>query len=288
MRIGIGMALTAAAGAPLGVQSASAEVTGATEITFTLTTSYAYAGVAIRVSGSGGSYLTWFLPVQATSHTIVLDAADGILAGTTYEWYPYVTNDPLDAEANRVRGTGGTVAVPAAGRTDNFTRANSTTTLGTPSDGGSAWVAQTGTWGINSNAGYCVTVTPNATAVLETSLSNVAVSITISTRGTFSGPVARAADANNFLMGVAEPGQLSMYKRVGGTFTQLSGSYFGAVADGDVLILRVNSSNLIEFVQNGVVRVSATDSAGSGNTLCGWYASNDTTVRFDDLSVVAN
>lgn len=42
--------------------------------------------------------------------------------------------------------------------TDDFNRADSTTSLGTASDGVHAWTAQLGTWGINSNQGYCPTL----------------------------------------------------------------------------------------------------------------------------------
>ena len=99
-------------GSGLSVISASAEVTGTTEITFTLTTSYAYAGVEWGVNPA----YTWssFDASQSTSHTIIVDAADGVTDGVTYAWRPYATNDPLDAPANRVYGTGGTILVPSA------------------------------------------------------------------------------------------------------------------------------------------------------------------------------
>lgn len=88
---------------------ASAEATGATEITFTLLLSQAlYAGVEWGVDPD----YTWstFDAVEATSHVIVIDGADGVMADTTYAWRPYATNDPLDAPANRIYGTGGTVS----------------------------------------------------------------------------------------------------------------------------------------------------------------------------------
>jgi len=96
----------------LTVRSASAEAISATEITFTLSTSYAYAGVEWGVDPD----YTWatFLPLQASSHSITIDAADGVVASTTYAWRAYVTNDPLDDGDNRVYGPSGTVATPSA------------------------------------------------------------------------------------------------------------------------------------------------------------------------------
>lgn len=101
-----------AAGGGAFVVGATAEATGTTEITFTLTTSLAYAGVEWGIDPA----LTWtaFDASQSTSHIIIIDGADGVVAATTYAWRSYATNDPLDAPGNRVYGVGGTVVVPSA------------------------------------------------------------------------------------------------------------------------------------------------------------------------------
>lgn len=94
---------------------ASASGDGTPTITFTLTTENTYAGVEW---GENPTY-SWsaFDAAASTSHTIILDATDGLVAGTLYIWRPYTNTDPLDGVGTRVYGTGGTVyaaTVPGA------------------------------------------------------------------------------------------------------------------------------------------------------------------------------
>lgn len=105
-----------AAGGGAFVVGATAEATGTTEITFTLTTSLAYAGVEWGIDPA----LTWtaFDASQSTSHIIIIDGADGVTAATTYAWRSYATSDPLDAPGNRVYGQSGTVTTASAYDTD--------------------------------------------------------------------------------------------------------------------------------------------------------------------------
>lgn len=92
--------------------SGNASATGATEITFTLTSSNTYVGVEWGVN----PIYTWaaFDAVVGTSHSIVIDAADGVVAGTTYIWRPYTNTDPLDGVSTRVYSPGGTVSTASA------------------------------------------------------------------------------------------------------------------------------------------------------------------------------
>lgn len=94
------------AGAPGG--SASAAATGATKLTFTLTTESIYAGVEWGVNPD--YTFAAFDAELGTTHTIVLDGQDGIVAATTYAWRMYVTSDPFDAIEGRVYVASGTVA----------------------------------------------------------------------------------------------------------------------------------------------------------------------------------
>jgi len=99
-----------AASSGVKVSSATAEVTGATEITFNVEVSPAsYAGIEWGVSPD----YTWsaFSAFLGNDHEIIIDAADGVVDGTTYAWRSYATNDPLDALGNRVYGIGGTILV---------------------------------------------------------------------------------------------------------------------------------------------------------------------------------
>ena len=94
------------AGAPGGSGSASA--TGATELTFTVTTESVYAGVEWGVNPD----YTWsvFDAEINTTHTLIVNATDGVAAATTYAWRAYITSDPLDAVENRTYLNSGTVA----------------------------------------------------------------------------------------------------------------------------------------------------------------------------------
>ncbi|HKQ22879.1 MAG TPA: hypothetical protein VJT81_00370, partial [Burkholderiales bacterium] len=55
-----------------------------------------------------------------------------------------VNGDMYDFRLARIPGV-------ITGRTDNFNRGDTATAIGTPSDGGSAWLQLAGTWGIASN-----------------------------------------------------------------------------------------------------------------------------------------
>ena len=172
-------------------------------------------------------------------------------------------------------------------RTDNFDRANSTAALGTPSDGGSAWVAASGTWGISGNKGYPAASTTETVAYLESSVTAVEVQATMSTGATWNGLMARCGGSwtNLLLLNADTAGTIKLYKYVSGSSTQLGSTYSGAVAAGDVLKLRVDSANLITAYQNGSSRTSATDSAGSTNTKHGFWCYGTTAPRWDDLSI---
>src|SRR5438552_14788054 len=115
-------------------------------------------------------------------------------------------------------------------RTDNFNRADSTTALGTPSDGGSDWIAINGTWGISSNQGYKVATDANSQrAVLESSVSNVDVQATLAGNATSGGGglVCRLADVNNLIVAAIGANNLvaNIFKIVAGSATQLGSTY---------------------------------------------------------------
>lgn len=155
-------------------------------------------------------------------------------------------------------------------RTDDFTRADTTNAIGTPSDSGSAWSQLAGTWGILSNKGYTSSAPSQSTCVLEASVASVTVQATQATvsSSSDSGLLARVADNSNYLLfsfGSAGVSQYFIYKKVAGSFTQLA-TASGNIASGDVLKMTVDGANLITGYNNGVSKLSATDSAGSANT----------------------
>lgn len=169
-------------------------------------------------------------------------------------------------------------------RTDNFNRADNSASLGTPSDGGGAWTAGTGTWGVNSNQGYCSTSTALAVATLEASVSNVEVQGTASVINSDIGVVARFANTSNYLMAdFLGATSTRLFKNVAGSFTSLGSGSAGS--NGDVIVLRCDSGNNLTVKVNGVSRITATDSAGSTNTKHGIRTHNDTVARIDDFSI---
>lgn len=169
-------------------------------------------------------------------------------------------------------------------RSDDFNRANSTSSLGTPSDGGSAWVVLAGTWGINSNQAYTSASTSQATAYLEASVSDVEVQVTVNTvaEGTL---LVRAVDATNYLiLAWAGVGTGIIYKRVAGTFTQIGSSIFSTLSNGDVVKFVANGSAL-EVFRNGSSVWTLTDSTHISATKHGMRSQSNTTQRLNDFSI---
>ena len=170
-------------------------------------------------------------------------------------------------------------------RTDDFNRADSSSSLGTPSDGGTGYTISSGTWGIASNQGRCVSSTAQSIAYTEASAANADVQVTLTTISTDIGVVCRVVDSNNYILGTATGGSgYRLYKRVAGSFTQLGSTSVNIPANGEVLKLTLNGSSLTLY-SNGVSRVAATDSAHSTATKHGLRANSDTSSRFDDFSV---
>ena len=176
-------------------------------------------------------------------------------------------------------------------RTDSFDRADTTNAIGAASDGLGSWTQDIGTWGIASNLGY-KSASNNAVefASLESSSSNMEVQATITGAGAalYGGINARVSGSANLLfvemLVNGASGYLKLYKRVASVNTQIGSTYTGTLANGDVIKLRCDSANLLTAYQNGVSRVSATDSAGSTNTRHGLYVYS-AVYRFNDFSI---
>jgi hypothetical protein len=178
-----------------------------------------------------------------------------------------------------------------ANRTDNFNRADSSAALGTPSDGGSAWVSQFSGggvgWGISGNKGYDqYDAGGTGIATLDSSSADTTVQATLSAVGNEIGLVARFSDTSNYLFIRARSSDgYTLFKRVAGSATSL-GNYAGTPANGDVLALVMSGSSLTVQV-NGVSRITATDSFNNTATLHGLWAFNayTTSARWDDFSI---
>lgn len=151
-------------------------------------------------------------------------------------------------------------------RYDDFNRANSTSGLGNPSDGGSAWVTLSGTPGISGNKAYHVGASSAAAVKLDHDNANVEVSAILAQSFSSVGILGRIADNNNYILLDIQPDRMGISKKVAGTYTQIALTTGLTITTNDKLTLRMDSANLLSGYQNGVLRVSGTDSAGSANT----------------------
>lgn len=149
--------------------------------------------------------------------------------------------------------TSSTPSAPVFGPTvrtrDTWTRADSSSTMGTP-DTGSAWTVPTAgaTWGISSGQGYLVSTTAQAIAVSDASVATGTISadIKISAVRSDTGLIFNETDDNNYLVAVLSMSntggggsQLSLFKRVAGTFTQLGSTVTPTLTHGAVSRLTV-------------------------------------------------
>lgn len=191
----------------------------------------------------------------ATSSTYVLTAADvgSIMTVTvTATKALYRSASATSAATGYVITNGTTYAA------DNFTRANSSTTMGTTSTGAKTWTAQSGTWGITSNNAYdaAPTASTNHSVVANTGQAGGTISMTIGTIGTNGGSaglIFRATDDSNYLM-LTSAG--TVYTRIAGSFTSLGGSGLSG-ASGDVMSVTLNGSSIVAKI-NGIVVQSVT------------------------------
>ena len=132
----------------------------------------------------------------------------------------------------RRRSASFTTASGTVNRSDTFTRADSAVSLGTPSDGGSAWSSRAGTQGISSNAAYQVAGTQldsvtstivGATSTLTCSANGTAkVDLTRDGGNNGAGGIIfRRTGPGDFFLAIQNGNTVSIYKVVGGSATIL-------------------------------------------------------------------
>lgn len=173
-------------------------------------------------------------------------------------------------------------------RTDNFTRADSSTSLGTPSDAGSAWVADSGTWGIASNKGYKqATDSVNEIASLDSGTSNIEVQATITASTPAMGLCARVQDDANYILAQFVVSGYYLFKKVANSFTLVDSNTGVTFTNGDTLKIRCDSANLVTAYQNGTPILSGTITEGSTNTKHGLesYLAGAGFIQFDNFSI---
>jgi hypothetical protein len=172
--------------------------------------------------------------------------------------------------------------------TDNFDRADSTTTLGTASDGIHAWTPQVGTWGINTNQAYCPTLSSGSgVATVNYGARACTMQVTIKTLGGNWG----------FFMAHEGPADV-IWCRYEGTFSRVKVSLLrtgfatvdlinvsGAWSANDVMKLNL-AGNTVTLYKNGASIGNSTDArlADATGVDHGLFTSS-TAARFDDFSI---
>lgn len=140
-------------------------------------------------------------------------------------------------------------------RSDTFTRADSATSLGSPSDGGSAWVALSGTWGISSNTAYSASSGSQEIAYLESSEANVIVEATITSIFGREGALSfRVVDGSNYcILWVNGTSGFRLYDNVAGSFTQRGSSNTTVPTAGDVVKVEANGTSVTAYLNGSAL-----------------------------------
>lgn len=164
--------------------------------------------------------------------------------------------------------------------TDDFNRANSTTSPGTPSAGG-PYTVRAGTWGINSNQLYTSASTA-ASLVTFPAAVDVDVSIKVATLGGTPGVVVRYVDTSNYWLASNVSGTWTLQRRTAGTLTTYATG--PAAATGDVARV-VALGKVVYLLLNGKLVAQADDPWQTVATaVAGFYINSSTAARLDDAS----
>ena len=180
-----------------------------------------------------------------------------------------------------------------ADRTDTFNRSDSTSGMGTPSDGGSAWVeyGASDTWGVLSSKAYVVSNggAAQALAALESSLSDVEVQLTCSTLDTSANVIIlRLSNSSNYLHYQWDSSSgFRLFRVSGGGFTQI-GSSAGSMSNGDTLKVSAVGDQINCYHNGALVIGPITSSHNQTETKHGLGCYNNAPLdgRWDDFSII--
>lgn len=161
---------------------------------------------------------------------------------------------------------------------DTFTRADSATTLGTAETGG-AWSALAGTWGISGNKAYMPAGATDGFAVLTSNFlsdgyAEADITLSATANRAATGLVFRAADINNMLMveltKVVGADIIGLWKRIGGTWTQLAAITSAGLVNGTTYKVRAEfyGGQILIYV-DGALKLSYLMLAGDLTSLGG-------------------
>ena len=171
-----------------------------------------------------------------------------------------------------------------ASLSDSFNRANSSGSLGTPSDGGPGYtVFGSGTFSVDNNEAKYDNAS-DASAVRDAASANVELTAKYLGAGANWGIVARLSDNNNKLLLYRQNATTVRFQRV------VAGSFLGTVdrsislASGDTLSLRMNGDTMTVRHNGVAVGADFTESHNNTATKHGLWAFGSGG-RWDDLSI---
>ncbi len=176
-------------------------------------------------------------------------------------------------------------------RYDDFDRGDSASSIGSPSDGGSAYTV-TGTWGITGNKAYCPNPSGSGSlgaAVLDTGSADMDQSVT------FAGPIVSSAQglviryvsATDYwiVRNVSNVWKLSLWAF--GSYFDDPNTYAAAASPGDVVRCTVTGSatGAFKVYINGTLRITSSqfETFEATGTYSGLFVSFDTTTTFDNF-----
>lgn len=173
---------------------------------------------------------------------------------------------------------------------DTFGRADSASTLGA-AESGHPWGALTGTWGISSARGYCVSNGDLHLAAVDWAHGDCEVTARLAAIPAWCipGVAARCSDASNYVAAGCDGPQTYLFKVVGGSLTWVLASGGGAYSAGDTIGLRCVGT-AYSVLRNGVVVLGPTTdssftSGGKVGLIQRQFGSG--TALWDDFTAVA-
>lgn len=172
-----------------------------------------------------------------------------------------------------------------ANASDLFDRPDSLVSLGT-ADSGQPWVEFVGTWGLNGGRAYVVASGAGGqnTVVVDTSLADGTLTVTLQTLGGDCGVIFRATDGQNYYVATYSASAMWLYKVVADGYNSLGALSIDG-ASGDILSVVLDESS-IDIQQNGVSKIATTDSTWLTQTKQGLRAFGVDGTYFDIFSFI--
>lgn len=169
---------------------------------------------------------------------------------------------------------------------DNFNRPDNVESLGS-SQIGQVWTPIRGVWGIEENQAYVPNGTSDAIAYVETSKTDVSISVDIFGSGTAeAGIYFRVVDANNWFRFITpKSGTSYLQKRVSGITTTIAQGTFGISIPCNLKVT-TKSDGAIEVFANDVSKLTRTDTALTTATKHGiGFGAGNAGYKFDNFTI---